>query len=162
MEQDEQYRQYEGLAVAAAARVFNQWRKGLQARGVSIEDACQEGRTALLELLPKLDDPQYGPEQRCAFVAKSIRGRLNNWAAKQSRNGDKREPRPPHNGPDPADLADLNAAMATLDPDVAAMVMQRYGGATYKSIGRDHGLSAGQAASRIAKALAVLKKKMHA
>ena len=162
MTKDEQFKKFEGLAVKASARVFGQWRESLTRRGVTVEDAVQEGRLALIELLPRLDDPQYVQQQQSADVVSTVGGRLRNWAVKQSKNGDARDPFDPPPQPDPGELMDLRNAMADLDPTDAAMVLSRYDGMTYREIGRKYGLSAGQAAGRIHKAMAMLRKKMNA
>jgi len=163
MTRDELYRQYEGLAVLTGSRVFNAWRKSLQALGHTVEDAVQQAKLVLLELAPKLDDSAYNHAQQTCYVVKSIRGELKNWAERQIKNGlpDTRE-RPDSPQPDHDGLIDLQNAMAQLDPDVRRMVLARYGGATYDTIGKANGLSAGQAASRVKAALAILRKMMQA
>ena len=162
MTRDELYRQYEGLAVKAAATVFRQWRKSLAALGVTVEDAVQQAKLVLLELAPKLDDSAYTREQRTCYVAKSVRRMLGNWAKRQIKNGlpDTRErPDPPQ--PDHDGRIDLTAALAQLDPETRSMVMERYDGQTYKSLARRHGMSAGQATARVKAGLAKLKAIMH-
>ena len=161
MTRDELYRQYEGLAVKAAATVFRQWRKSLTALGVTVEDAVQESKLYLLELAPKLDDSTYTREQRTCYVAKSVRRKLGNWAKRQIKNSlpDTRErPDPPQ--PDRDGRIDLTAALAQLDPETRSMVMERYDG-TWKSLARRHGMSAGQATARVKAGLAKLKAIMH-
>ena len=161
MKANEQYSQFEGLAVKTAASVYAKWRGSLSRRGMTVEDAVQEAKLALLELIPRLDDPQYGPEQRTAYVAKSIRGHLSNWAAKQDRDGDHRDLPDPHE-PDPDELLDLREALAKLDETTQAIVLARHGGASYRDLAERHGLSE-SAVRRIVKAAeATLKRLMHA
>lgn len=161
MAASEQFQQFEGLAVKTAAAVWARWREALSRRGIGVEDAVQEGRAVLLEILPQLTAPGFVQQQRVAYVKRSVWGRLNNWAKRVARDGDARDrPDPPQS--DPGDLLDLNAALCSLDPISKAMVLSRYSGESYKAIGHEHGLSAAQAAARVKGGLAMLKKIMHA
>ena len=161
MTRDELYRQYEGLAVKTAASVFRQWAKSLAKRGVTIEDAVQESKLYLLEMVPKLGNPAYTHEQRTAYVVKSIRGRLLNWAKAAVRDGDHRDLADRAPPPDAAEMLDLRDAMAELDPETRDMVLERYDG-TWKSLARRHGMSAHQAQARVERGMAMLQKKMNA
>ena len=159
MTRDEQYSAFEGLAVATASRVFDNWRKSLEAHGVEKADACQEARIVLLELLPKLDDPQYAQQQRTAYIVKSIRGRLLNWAKAAVRNGDARErPDPPM--PDRDGEIDLTAALATLDPTIRRILWAWAEGQNPDEIGLAEGLSARQVSARVKAALPKVKRIM--
>jgi len=161
MTRDELYRQYEGLAVKAAATVFRQWRKSLAALGVTVEDAVQESKLYLLELAPKLDDSAYTREQRTCYVAKSVRRKLGNWAKRQIKNGlpDHRErPDPPQ--PDHDGRIDLTAALATLDPTIRRILWAWAEGQNPDEIGLAEGLSARQVSARVKAALPKVKRIM--
>ena len=157
----ETYQQYEGLAVSSATRLWGQWASSLSRRGVDREDLLQAARLALTELAPRLTDPAYGEEQRRAFVTKSIRGKLLNLIKAALRDGDHRDRADPPEV-DTDGLLDLDVALQSLDEQTRKMVLSRYGGRTYKSIGAEHGLTAAQAAMRIKAGLAALKKILHA
>ncbi|HUS45347.1 MAG TPA: sigma-70 family RNA polymerase sigma factor [Phycisphaerae bacterium] len=161
--QDEQFAQYEGLAIKAATRIWSGgWGKSLRERGVSLEDAVQEARLHLLEILPNLADPKYVREQRVAYVSKTLKGQLLNWAKAQTRNGDNRDLPDPPPGPNRDELLDLGVSLAKLGEDDRSMVLAHYGGEGFKAIGEKYGLSTGQTARRVEKVLAKLKKLMDA
>ena len=161
MTENETFSAFEGLAVSLAGRCWAQWARTLSARGVDRDDLLQEGRTVLLKILPKLNDPTYTVEQRRAFITKSVRGKLLNFIKAALRNGDTRDRADPPL-PDRDGLIDLQAALQSLDEQTRMMVIARYGGATYAAIAKQHGVAAA-AATRIVKGgLATLKRRMHA
>ena len=157
---------YEGLSVNVAKRLFSKYKEALEAHGIDAKDVEQQARLIWLTLKPKLDYEKYAKPQHIRYAISSIQGALTQWIHQQlgklpkPDDIDLQEDPPAPTQEDPEGLADLDTAMAQLDPLTKKLLLLKYSGHSISAIVRESGMTRTEVERVLAKGLGELRRRM--